>query len=172
MWLNIMLITIVTICVATDLHSRKIYNAVIFPGLIIAIISHFVLGGGVAVGHALLGFLVGFSILLIPYLLGGMGAGDVKLLALIGAVKGIDFVLTTAVYMALLGAVIAIFVLLCRKGMMKRLLTCFYFIYGLRYGVKIPLGIYKGTLSATYPYGIAIAGGTILSYLAKEWSLL
>ena len=32
------------------------------------------------------GLLVGFLILLIPYLLGGMGAGDVKLMAAIGAI--------------------------------------------------------------------------------------
>jgi prepilin peptidase CpaA len=172
MWLNIMLLSIVILCVITDLHNRKIYNVVIFPGLIAAFISHLVLDGWYAVGYALLGFLVGLSILLIPYLLGGMGAGDVKLLALIGAIKGIAFVLNTAVYMALIGALIAVFVLLCRKGMVRRLITCFYFIYGLRYGVKLPLNIYRGGLSATYPYGVAIAGGAIMSYLVTDWSLL
>lgn len=172
MVLNLILICIVVICVITDLRSRNIYNAVIFPGLLLAFIFQFALGGWMAIGYAALGLLVGFGILLIPYLLGGMGAGDVKLLALIGAMKGTSFVLTTAAYMALLGAIIAIFVLLCRKGMVQQLQIYFYFIYGLRYGIKLPLGMQKSVMSASYPYGVAIAGGTILCFMMKGWSIL
>lgn len=172
MLFNVMLLSIVMFCVATDLYNRKIYNAVIFPALLATFILHYILGGWIAVGQATLGFFVGFGILLVPYLLGGMGAGDVKLLALVGAMKGTSFVLTTAIYMALLGAVIALVVLLCRKGMVKRLIAFFYFMYGLRYGIKIPLGLNKGALSAAYPYGLAIAGGTILCFIVKGWGLL
>jgi prepilin peptidase CpaA len=172
MWLNILLISIIIICVITDLRSRKIYNAVIFPGLLLAFLTHFIMSGWVGLGQSIAGFITGLGVLLVPYLLGGMGAGDVKLLALVGAVKGISFVLTTAVYMALLGALIAVIVLLCRKGMVMRFVTFFYFMYGLRYGIKFPLNIQKGALSATYPYGVAIAGGVIVNYVAREWSIL
>jgi prepilin peptidase CpaA len=169
MWFDVILITILGICIVTDVRSRKIYNKVIFPGLIIAFASHLIIGGWQALGGALLGFSIGLGLLLIPYLLGGMGAGDVKLLALIGALKGSVFVLDTAIYMAILGAVIALVVLLCRRGVRERSKSLFYFLYGLRYGVKIPLGWNKAAMSATYPYGVAIAGGAVMSLFLEGW---
>ena len=46
------------------------------------------LEGAAGLWTALLGLLAGFVLLLIPYLLGGMGAGDVKALAALGALLG------------------------------------------------------------------------------------
>ncbi len=161
MVIDILLLAILAICVITDLRSRKIYNKVIFPSLIIALAIHLITGGWQAVGSSLLGFLVGLGLLLIPYLLGGMGAGDVKLLALIGALKGTQFVLMTAVYMALLGGVIALAILLFRSGIKQRLRSIFYSLYSLRYGIRLPMLI-KEDLKTSYPYGVAIAGGALL----------
>jgi prepilin peptidase CpaA len=172
MWINAVLILVLSISVVTDLRSRKIYNNVIFPGLAAAFIVHFLTGGWAELGEAAIGCFIGLGVLLIPYLLGGMGAGDVKLLALVGALKGTYFVLTTSFYMALIGAVIAIAVLLCRKGAVARLRQIMFFLYGLRYGVKIPLFMEKSSLSAVYPYGVAIAGGVILCLGYKGWGLV
>jgi prepilin peptidase CpaA len=171
MWNDIVLITILIICSITDWRSRKIYNKVIFPGLIAAFGLHLIIGGFPALAVSLIGFIVGLSLLLIPYLLGGMGAGDVKLLALVGALKGTMFVLMAAVYMALLGGLIALLVLIFRKGMKERLRSIFYFLYCLRYGVRIPLANQQDSLTATYPYGLAIAGGTLVCLLNKGWLL-
>jgi prepilin peptidase CpaA len=172
MWFDAILLFILLICVVTDMKSRKIYNKVIFPSLLIAFVSHLVFGGWVALGWSVIGFFIGLGLLLIPYLLGGMGAGDVKLLALIGALKGSVFVLDTAIFMAILGAVIALVILLCRRGIRDRLKSLFYFLYGIRYGVKIPLGWNKAAMSATYPYGVAIAGGAVLSLFLEGWIML
>lgn len=171
MLLNILLLLIITICIITDLHNRKIYNIVIFPGLAIAFELHLVFGGWTAVLQAFWGLLIGFGLLLLPYLLGGMGAGDVKLLALIGAIKGVSFVFYTALYMSVIGAVIALFVLLCRKGVFNQLQSCFFFIYGIRYGIKLPLHFQGLSYTATYPYGIAIAGGALFSLAVREMML-
>jgi prepilin peptidase CpaA len=172
MWINAVLILVLIISVVTDLKSRKIYNKVIFPGLGAAVIIHFLTGGWVELGEAAIGCFIGLGVLLIPYLLGGMGAGDVKLLALVGALKGTYFVLAASVYMALIGAVIALAVLLFRKGTGARLQQIVFFLYGLRYGVKIPLFVEKSSLSAAYPYGVAIAGGVILCLMYKGWGLV
>jgi prepilin peptidase CpaA len=166
------LLTILLICVITDLKSRKIYNKVIAPGLAIAFSVQFAVGGWQALGDAAVGFLVGLSVLLIPYLLGGMGAGDVKLMALVGALKGTMFVLVTSVYMALLGGVIALFVLLCRKGVKKRMQGMLISLIGLRYGMKIPLIADKEAMTASYPYGVAIAGGAVLCLWLKGWGIV
>ncbi|WP_246943558.1 A24 family peptidase [Bacillus pinisoli] len=171
MVLNILLLIVLLICLITDLKNRKIYNNVIFPSLLLTFILHFIFDGWSGLGFSLLGFIVGFSILLIPYFLGGMGAGDVKLLALIGAIKGMQFVLITSVYMALLGGVIALFVLFFRKGAFQRIKSIFYTMSCFRSGVKLPLFLDKEGLKATYPYGVAITGGALLSLFYKGWIL-
>ncbi|MFF2446227.1 prepilin peptidase [Neobacillus sp. NPDC058068] len=158
MWSSSLLIVLLIVCVITDLRERKIYNAVLFPFLFAAIILHVVTGGLHGLSGALLGTAVGLGILLIPYLLGGMGAGDVKLLAVIGGIKGIGFVLMASIYMALAGGIIAIFVLLFRKGFITRIL---YFFQGLRHGMRLSLFEDK----TTFPYGVAIAAGAFFQFL-------
>jgi len=169
MLFNLVLLIILIICVITDLKNRKIYNLVIFPGILLAFGLHAYETGWTGLGFSVLGFLAGLGILLIPYLLGGMGAGDVKLLALIGALKGTSFVLFTAFYMAILGGIIALGILLFRKGLLKSLL---YSFYTKRYGMKMSDFFDKQTLKVTYPYGVAIAGGALCSLFLKGMNFL
>ncbi|HZG70967.1 MAG TPA: prepilin peptidase [Chondromyces sp.] len=167
MLLNILLFTVLLICVITDIRSRKIYNKIIFPSLILAFSLHVVHSGWAGLTESLLGFATGLGILLIPYLLGGMGAGDVKLLALIGAIKGAPFIFATAIYMGIIGGVIAISILLFRKGVFERLKNIFYFIFSLFNGLKIPLAIDKEGYKTTFPYGVAIAGGAVVNFFVN-----
>jgi prepilin peptidase CpaA len=161
MWTNILLIILLLICVITDLKERKIYNKVLFPVFFIAVTYHIFTNGWSGIADSLLGALVGLSILLIPYLMGGMGAGDVKLLAVIGAINGMGFVLMTALYMALAGGIIGIFIILFRKGVLKSIKQLVVFISCRFQGLKVPFSIDKEALSTTYPYGVAIAAGAI-----------
>lgn len=160
---NIYLITILAVCVITDLKSRKIYNKVIFPGLLIAFASHMLLGGFQDLLSSLIGFVVGFVVLFIPYLMGGIGAGDVKLLALIGALMGSSFVLYTSIYMALAGGFIALVLLVKEKKLWSFLKSLPYILCGSRFGVKISVTEEGSLLSSTIPYGVAIAVGAILA---------
>ena len=152
MLVDFLLIALIVICVITDLRERKIYNKVLLPFFLAGLVLNSVTGIS-GLGLALAGTAVGFSILLIPYFLGGMGAGDVKLLAVIGALKGTVFVLTAAVYMALAGGILALFVLLFRKGALSRFRQIAMFFGGLRSGMKLTLALDKEALNATYPYG-------------------
>ncbi|TJY40724.1 prepilin peptidase [Cohnella pontilimi] len=167
MWADILLLFVLAVCVVTDLRSRKIYNLVIFPSLIFAIGVHALTEGWTGLGQALLGFAAGLGILLLPYLLGGMGAGDVKLLALVGALKGVGFVFATSIYMALLGAIMAVFVVLFKNGIRERLRYIGFVLLCLRVGVKPSL---RGHwTSGAYPYGVAIAGGSVACLVLKGW---
>jgi prepilin peptidase CpaA len=153
------------ISVITDLRNRKIYNIVVFPGIVIAFVFQIWFAGMSGALEALSGFAVGLGLLLIPYLLGGMGAGDVKLLAMIGAFKGTLFVLVAASYMAVIGAVIAVIVLACGKGSLSRIKLFIFLICGLNNGVIIPIN-YRGIFpSVATPYGVAIAGGAFCGLL-------
>ena len=161
MLVDFLLMALIVICVITDLRERKIYNKVLLPFLLAGLVLNSVTEGISGLGFTLFGTAVGFSILLIPYLLGGMGAGDVKLLAVIGGLKGAVFVLTAAVYMALAGGILALIILFFRKGALNRLKQIGMFLGGLRSGMKVPLGLDKESLNTTYPYGVAIAIGAV-----------
>lgn len=162
--INVLLFFILLICVITDIRNRKIYNKVIYPALLITFIFHFTTAGWEGLSHSFLGFLIGFCLLLIPYFLGGMGAGDVKLLALIGALKGSAFVFQSFLYMTIIGAMIALGIILFRPGVLQSIV---YYFASLKSGVKLPGGISKGSLTATYPYGVAIALGATIRVMTE-----
>jgi prepilin peptidase CpaA len=161
MWSNLLLIVLLSICVLTDLRSRKIYNAVLLPFLCLGYVFNMVNSGLNGLEQSFLGTIVGFSILLIPFFLGGMGAGDVKLLAVIGSIKGLMFVVMAAFYMALAGGILALFVLFLNDGVKKRIYMIICFLHGLRNGIHIPILPDTNSLKKTYPYGVAIAAGAI-----------
>lgn len=162
MLFDVILILVLIICFITDLKYQKIYNKVIFPALITVLMLHLAFYGYNGLKSFLLGFVVGFSILLIPYFLGGMGAGDVKLLALIGAIKGSAFVLNTALYMAVIGGGMAIVVILFHKESLKcfkqLILWVFSFLQGIRFKLELPTTV----LLKKYPYGLAIVSGAVI----------
>lgn len=64
--------------------------------------------GWTGLGTALMGTLVGFSVFLVFYLLGGMGGGDVKLMAGFGALLGAGLLLQAALWTAAIGGVMAV----------------------------------------------------------------
>lgn len=128
---NILLVTTLIICCITDLRVRKIYNKVIFPTLFSVFILQLILNGFSGLKISLLGFLSGIAILIIPFALRGIGAGDVKLLALIGAMKGSTFALNTALYMFVIGGSIALIIVLFHRETINFFKNVFYFLAGL-----------------------------------------
>ena len=81
------LLMLLTVAVLTDLRERRIPNKVTVPGLLAGLVIGAVLEGGfpqVALGGASLALLVSFPLVA----LGGLGAGDAKLLTAVGAFVG------------------------------------------------------------------------------------
>ncbi|MFC5469335.1 prepilin peptidase [Cohnella suwonensis] len=167
MWANAILLMAIIACVVTDLRNRKIYNAVVFPALAAGIGIHAFADGWAGIAFSSLGFALGLGILLIPYMLGGMGAGDVKLLALVGTLKGAAFVAATSVYMALIGGLIALGIVLFKNGFRDRIRFVGYVLLCLRLRVKPAIhGVWT---SGAYPYGVAIAGGSAVCLWLRGW---
>ncbi len=71
-----------------DYRTKKIPNWLTVPSAIAALLFHLVSGGGTGLLWALSGFAVGFALLILPWILGGGGMGDVKLLAALGTWLG------------------------------------------------------------------------------------
>jgi prepilin peptidase CpaA len=72
----------------TDVWKFKVYNALTLPLLASGLLFHFATEGLAGLSVSMIGMLCGFGVLVMFYLLGGYGGGDVKLLAGIGAWLG------------------------------------------------------------------------------------
>jgi prepilin peptidase CpaA len=83
----------ITAAAVTDYHSRKIPNWLTVPAAVAGLLYHSFAPGGFGPLMALAGFAVGFVLLLLPWILGGGGMGDVKMLAALGAWLGPIFIL-------------------------------------------------------------------------------
>ena len=127
MYLNIIDIILVVLLVSsiiTDVKHQKIYNSQTYPAIISGIIlNSIVLNNGFLFSFS--GLTVGFAILLPFYFSGGMGAGDVKYLAAIGALKGTIFVILTMYFAALIGGCMAISMLIWQGNLLPTLKTSF-----------------------------------------------
>jgi prepilin peptidase CpaA len=122
-YIDVIVIITVGLAAALDIKSRRIPNwltlSVAAAGFVGGFLF-FILQGNIPEGLAWLqfsakGWLVGIGIFLIPFMLGGMGGGDVKLFGTIGALKGVSFVIETALLGALWGGLLAIIALLLKK---------------------------------------------------------
>ena len=82
------LLALLTVAVITDIHHRLIPNVLVVIGLVIGIAGHTWLSGVAGFVTATIGACVGLLCLLPFYISGGMGAGDVKLMAAVGALGG------------------------------------------------------------------------------------
>lgn len=105
---------------ATDLHSQRVPNWLTFPAIVLALCLHFAGGGIQGLLFGVGGLLAGFGVLVGFYAMGGMGAGDVKLMATVGAFTGPERVLWIFFYSALFGGVyalgIVVYSMLVRNG--------------------------------------------------------
>ena len=104
-----------------DLRTRRVPNALTLGAAAIAVALHTVVSGWSGLLMAVGGWVVGLVLFAPLYALQGMGAGDVKLLAAIGAWLGPVGALWTALYGAMAGGVLALAVALSRGYATKAL---------------------------------------------------
>lgn len=138
----------------SDWRTRKIPNWLTFGTFFLSLIYSISLFKFSAVSNCLLGFILGLLILIIPYMLGGMGAGDVKLLAALGSIVGYKDILVVFFYTAIAGFIIGVLWLLLRPAHLKFLITT---------GQVLPTIDKKEKI----PYGLAIMSGTIIYIVLK-----
>jgi prepilin peptidase CpaA len=89
--INTVLAAVLLICAITDGRQGKILNIITFPAMLLGLVLNFAFGGTPALIWSLLGWAIGMGIQWIPFMLGLAKAGDVKLLAAVGALKGWAF---------------------------------------------------------------------------------
>lgn len=104
------------VAATTDLWKFKVYNLLTLPALALGLLASTALGGWAGLGSSLLGAGFGFGILVVFFALGGVGAGDVKLLTAVGAWLGPYWTIHVFIAAALAAGVYAVALIFARGG--------------------------------------------------------
>ena len=145
-----------------DLRSRRIPNeltaAMAGIGLALAVTGT----SGVSVGASLAGIVLGLLLMLPGYALGATGAGDVKLMAAVGAIIGPALVLSAFLCTSLAGGVLAVAVALRRRRLAATLVQTGRLVAA---PAAAPGEIQAATAASRFAYGPAIAVGSMVAVL-------
>ena len=96
----------------TDVRRFRISNTLTFPLVISGLIYHAMTEGWPGLGRGFAGAAFGLAVLIVPYAMGGMGAGDVKFLAAVGAWLGIPMTYEILIASAFAGGVFAVILII------------------------------------------------------------
>jgi prepilin peptidase CpaA len=119
-----------------DLRRGAIPNWVNLTAIASGLLYHSIQRGWLGLAMASAGTAVGFAIFLALYCMGGMGGGDVKLMAAFGALLGPHGILTAAVLASVIGGLMAAVSLGLRRQQKA-----------IRYGPAIVLGAWLSLLA-------------------------
>lgn len=160
MWLVMVLI----VCAITDLRHRRIPNILTYPTILVGLSVYWYTEGWDGLLFSIGGMTFGFTLFLLPYLMGGMGAGDVKLMSAIGAVLGFERTALCFLFIAVCGGTMALAFMVYRRNLKATLIkTCLAILYlGMHRDTSL-LKVDKNKITQEgIPYGVAITGGFLL----------
>ena len=161
-------VLVVLLAMYSDFRWRKIPNCLTLPAIVLGFFLNFLGNSWNGLIFAFFGLLVGMGLLMLPYLLGGMGGGDVKFMGALGALLGSYSILNVFLYATLVGGAIAIVVAIANKNLLDTLkkvwllLKCIFLF-------RAPLagaGLLKKSIEI--PYGLAIGVGAFIYLVAGK----
>ena len=155
----IVLLGLPGIAVVSDLRRHRIPNFLIVLGLALGLTGQAYAGGVSGLADGTLGLLIGFAVFLPLYALGGMAAGDVKLMAMAGAFLTPSSALWAALFSLIAGGLCGFLIVLLRGQLLHTL--------G-RYGLMLRARAYFAPAAdevagKPFPYSFAILLGTLAS---------
>jgi prepilin peptidase CpaA len=144
-----------------DLRTRKIPNYLTFGAALAGLAYNLAVSGWGGLGDGLLGLLLGFGFLILPYIMGGMGAGDVKALAALGAWLGPTGTLYLFCYMGIAGGLMSLGVLIWKGVLWQKIRLGWAYLLNLLlcHGRVKTVTSSSRQIIAGIPYGVAIALG-------------
>jgi prepilin peptidase CpaA len=161
------LFCILLVALFYDVTSNRIPNLLILVGLILGFGFQHSLSGlhGVAIGS--LGLAVGFSTLLPMYVLGGTGAGDVKLMSVVGLFLGGPLnALMAGLFTLIVGGICGLLWIVAKKDTVSlqryyAMVKCLLLTGHMAYVAPVS----SETAALRFPYAIAISMGTLVAWL-------
>lgn len=157
----------------TDLAARRIPNFLSFGGLAAGLLCQALWPDGLGLLAGLKGAALGLALFLPLYLLRAMGAGDVKLMAMVGAFLGPQQVFGAALSSIIVGGVMSLLLVLVKRGAAAQLwfnLRLMWFEAAAKLaGGKLPVVEQPAASAGRLPYALAIALGTFVFLLAQHY---
>ena len=156
----------------TDLRSRRIPNLLTGPAMVVGLLLHLAAGGWKGCTGSLLALLLCGSIFFAFHLAGGMGAGDVKLIAAEACLLGLPNAASLLLCTAISGGVLAL-ALAVRAGKLKQtlanvlVLTMHHRRHGLRAHPELNV---LNNNALRLPYALAIASGCFLTVFLPSFA--
>ncbi len=165
--MQIVLAALVVSAGVFDIRSRRIPNFIVLPALLIGFALNAFLFGASGLVLAAGGFGLALLIYMPLYLLRGMGAGDVKLMAAVGALVGWQNWLALFIITGLLGGLLAVLLMLIKGRARSTLWNTGYLMWEMVHlrppHVKREELDIGNPRAFTLPHGAVIALGTLLS---------
>jgi len=141
MWAYGVLVVVLAAAAIDDVCTGKIHNWITYPAILIGlVVPALIIALGYYFGHdafgpqrvtladALIGLLVGFVPMFVAWRVGGVGGGDAKLAAAIGALAGWKFALATLFYGFAVAGVMALIVTLRRRILQRTIGRVWWFV--------------------------------------------
>lgn len=155
-----------------DLRYRKIPNWATLPGIALGLGMNGLLRGWAGMKVSGIGLLIGFAALMVLFVLGWMGGGDVKLVAAVGALKGYPFVVSALFYSLIVGVVIGVAMLIWNRKTLRTFKNLL-FVVASRVSRLVPKHDIIREETQKIPFGIAIVLGTLWAMImGYAWSPL
>ena len=165
------LAALLIVAIATDLRSRRIPNVLVAVGLGLGLAGRLLDPGSLAV-EALITFFkgsgTGLLVLMPLYLMRACGAGDVKLMAMVGGFVGPAVVLDAALWTLVSGGVLSLVFMLGRGVAAQTIENIRFLLTDLMVRARSGGGARLAPLATTaarLPYAVAIAAGTLIAVL-------
>jgi prepilin peptidase CpaA len=146
-----------------DIKYRRIPNFLTYPAVLIGLTCHSYISGFNGLRFSLLGIFTGTGLLIFPYLLGKMGAGDAKLLGAVGSFIGAKGIFILFLFTAIAGGIYALLIIILYKSKNNGILKNFYYNC-VNYVVTRKFVSFENAEDVRQRpklcYGLAIAAGT------------
>jgi prepilin peptidase CpaA len=154
-----------------DIRERRIPNRITVPAMAAGLILHWISGGPRGLADAALAGLMAGSLFLVFFVAGGMGGGDVKLMAAIGCISGLLHLALIAVATAIAGGAFAIAVGLYHGRLRETAqnvgdLLLHYARRGLRPHPDLNLA---NARTLRLPFALPVAAGCLFAVCVLAW---
>jgi prepilin peptidase CpaA len=169
------LLALLVVAAIYDVRYRRIPNWLTVTGVILGLLMNWLVGPPEAgIVFALQGFAAGFGVYLFLYVLRAMGAGDVKLMAAVGALVGWQRWFGIFFVTAIVGGIMALILVTARRRLGKTMWNVGFILSEMSharpaYAGKEELDV-RSPRAVGLPHGAVIAVSTLF-YLALSLRL-
>jgi len=163
------LLCLVILAIIIDLWKQRIPNILILCGLGVGILLSICNISNIDFVEKIMSFVLGILILLIPFSIGAIGAGDVKLLGLIGFYTGLRMIINISVISFVIGGILAIiFIIGHRLDKYKKVSAVFISFIN---SCSTKSFVLKDEKNIKIPYAVPIGLGAIC-VITFQWVII